>query len=109
MGYTVVVPCRDAAGRTAKLRLKQHTVVASERAAVTTSSSFFLSQGEDPRDYDFVIAKSPNGFRTHYEPLASQILYADVPGSTSANLKTLPYRRCPRPIFPLDEDVEAGF
>lgn len=97
------------AGRTAKFRLKQHMVVASERAAATTSSAFFLSQGEDPRDYDFVIAKSPNGFRTHYEPLASQILYADVLGSTSANLKTLPYRRCPRPIFPLDEGVEAGF
>ena len=70
---------------------------------------FFLSQGEDPRSYDFVIAKSPNGFRTHYEPLAAQILYADVLGSTSANLKTLPYERCPRPIFPLDEGVEPGF
>ena len=104
---------RDAvpgrAGRTAKFKLKQHTVVTSERAAATTNSSFFLSQGEDPTRYDFVIAKSPNGFRTHYESLASQIVYADVPGSTSANLKTLPYQRCPRPIFPLDEGVEAGF
>ena len=97
------------AGRTVKLKLNQHVVVASERAAATTSSSFFLSQGEDPRAYDFVIAKSPNGFRTHYESLASQIVYADVPGSTSANLKTLPYLRCPRPIFPLNEGVEPGF
>ncbi|MDP6042500.1 MAG: M81 family metallopeptidase [Candidatus Latescibacteria bacterium] len=102
-------PVPGRAGRTAKLKLNQHTVVASERAAATTSSSFFLSQGENPTDYDFVIAKSPNGFRTHYEPFASQIVYADVPGSTSANLKTLPYKRCPRPIFPLDENVEAGF
>jgi microcystin degradation protein MlrC len=77
------------AGRTAKFKLNQHVVIASERAAATTSSSFFLSQGENPTAYDFVIAKSPNGFRTHYESLASQILYADVPGSTSANLKTL--------------------
>jgi microcystin degradation protein MlrC len=97
------------AGRTAKFKLNQHVVVASERAAATTSSTFFLSQGEDPTAYDFVIAKSPNGFRTHYESLASQIVYADVPGSTSANLKTLPYKRCPRPIFPLDEGVESGF
>lgn len=102
-----LVPGR--AGRTAKFKLKQHTVVASERAAATTNSTFFLSQGEDPRHYDFVIAKSPNGFRTHYEPFASQIVYADVPGSTSANLKTLPYKKCPRPIFPLDEGVEPGF
>ena len=102
-------PVPGRAGRTAKFRLQQHTVVVSERAAQTITSDFFLSQGEDPRDYDFVIAKSPNGFRTHYEPLASQILHADVPGSTSANLKTLPYKRCPRPIFPLDEGVEDGF
>jgi microcystin degradation protein MlrC len=102
-------PVPGRAGRTAKFRLNQHTVISSERAAATTSSGFFLSQGEDPRDYDFVIAKSPNGFRTHYESFASQILYADVPGSTSANLKTLPYKRCPRPIFPLDENVEPGF
>ena len=102
-------PVPGRAGRTAKFKLKQHVVVASERAAATTSSNFFLSQGEDPRHYDFVIAKSPNGFRTHYEALASQIVYADVPGSTSANLKTLPYKRCPRPIFPLDEGVEPGF
>ena len=102
-------PVPGRAGRTAKFQLNQHVVVASERAAATTSSRFFLSQGEDPRDYDFVIAKSPNGFRTHYESLSSQIVYADVPGSTSANLKTLPYERCPRPIFPLDEGVEPEF
>ena len=102
-------PVPGRPGRTAKLKLNQHTVVVSERAVATTSSMFFLSQGEDPQSYDFVIAKSPNGFRTHYEPLAAQILYADVLGSTSANLKTLPYERCPRPIFPLDEWVEPGF
>jgi microcystin degradation protein MlrC len=97
------------AGRTAVLRLAQHTVVVSEKPAATTSSAFFLAQGEDPRDYDLVIAKSPNGFRIHYEKFASLILYADVPGSTSPDLKTLPYQRCPRPIFPLDEDVDPGF
>ncbi len=30
----------------------------------------------------------------------------DAPGSSSANLKYLGHRRCPRPIFPLDEEVE---
>ena len=100
---------KSRAGRTAKFKLNQHTVVASERAAATTSSTFFLSQGEEPKDYDFVIAKSPNGFRTHYESFASQIVYADVPGSTSADVTSLPYKKCPRPIFPLDEGVEPGF
>ena len=97
------------AGRTATFHLQQHTVVASEKPASTTSSAFFLAQGEDPLDYDFVIAKSPNGFRIFYEQYASQIVYADVPGSTSADVRTLPYKKAPRPMFPLDEDVEPGF
>ncbi|MBK37159.1 MAG: microcystin degradation protein MlrC [Gemmatimonadetes bacterium] len=101
------VPAR--AGRTATFRLKQHTVVASERPAATTDSTFFLAQGEDPLQYDFVIAKSPNGFRIFYQEYANQILYADVPGSTSADVTTLPYKLAPRPMFPLDEDVEPGF
>ena len=101
------VPAR--AGRTATFKLKQHTVVASEKPAGTTDSTFFLAQGEDPLDYDFVIAKSPNGFRIFYEKYASQIVYADVPGSTSADVTTLPYKLAPRPMFPLDKDVDPGF
>jgi len=31
----------------------------------------------------------------------------DCPGSTSANLRSLPYRNVTRPIYPLDEEVEA--
>lgn len=97
------------AGRTATFKLKQHTVVASERPAATTNSTFFLAQGEDPLQYDFVVAKSPNGFRTFYQQYADQILYADVPGSTSADVTTLPYKLAPRPMFPLDKDVDPGF
>ena len=58
-----------------------------------------------------VVLKSPNGFRTHYEEIASRIVSVDVLGSTSANLHSLPYRHCVRPIFPLDpaEEIELQF
>jgi microcystin degradation protein MlrC len=69
----------------------------------------FTSHGLDPRDYDLVVVKSPNGFRTHYEQIASSIVPIDVPGSTSANLKSLPFANCPRPIFPLDDNVQPSF
>jgi hypothetical protein len=36
---------------------------------------------------------------------AARYINVDAPGSTSANLKSLGHTQCPRPIFPLDEDV----
>jgi microcystin degradation protein MlrC len=67
----------------------------------------FESRGLDPRDFDLVVCKSPNGFRTHYEAICERIVAVDCPGSTSANLKSLPYENVTRPIFPLDDGIEV--
>ena len=40
--------------------------------------------------------------------IAPRIVPVDAPGSTSANLRTLPYRHCPRPIFPLDAESDVA-
>jgi microcystin degradation protein MlrC len=50
--------------------------------------------------------KSPNGFRAEYEPIARKIVLVDTPGVSSANLHSMPYRKVPRPIYPLDADVK---
>ncbi len=97
------------AGRTAILMAGKHAIVATEKPASMVGRKVFLTQGLDPQDFDLVVAKSPNGFRVHYQSIASRIVAVDVPGSTSANLKTLPYKQCVRPIFPLDEDVVPPF
>ena len=67
----------------------------------------FEARGLNPVDYDLCICKSPNGFRTFFQDIAARIVPVDAPGSTSANLKSIPYRQVPRPIFPLDSDVTA--
>ena len=36
---------------------------------------------------------------------AARTVHIDAPGSTSANLRSLGHTRCPRPIFPLDDEV----
>ena len=69
--------------------------------------NLFLAHGLDPAAFDLVSMKSPNGFRTHYESIAARIIPVDVPGSTSANLRSLPYTRCARPTFPLDADADV--
>ena len=56
-------------------------------------------------DFALVVAKSPNGFRTWYESIAERIVAVDAPGSTSANLHSLPYVKCQRPMYPLEADT----
>ena len=94
------------AGRTAVLVAGGIHVLVTERPIYVVGQRVFLEHGLNPADFDLVVVKSPNGFRTWYESIASLIVPVDVPGSTSANLKSLPFRNCVRPIFPLDETVE---
>ena len=95
--------------RTAILTSGSLTLLVTQEAVPIVGRKVYQSQGHDPADYDLVVCKSPNGFRTHYEAIAARIVAVDVPGSTSANLKTLPYQQCVRPIFPLDDAVVPPF
>jgi microcystin degradation protein MlrC len=92
-------------GRAAVIVIDSITVLITERPVYVVGRKVFEAHGLDPRDFELVVVKSPNGFRTWYESIASLIVAVDVPGSTSANLKSLPFEHCVRPIFPLDEDA----
>lgn len=95
-------------GRTAVLAIDKIRVVVTERPVYVVGRQVFLAQDLDPRTFDLVVVKSPNGFRTHYESIAAHIFTIDVPGATSANLRSLPFARCSRPIFPLDEGLDPS-
>ncbi len=97
----------EEAGRTAVLVIDQRVhVVVTERRVHLMDRSLYEAHGLAPAEFQVVVVKSPNGFRPHYESIAAAIVAVDAPGATSANLASLPYRRCPRPMFPLDPDVE---
>ena len=100
---------RARAGGTAVLEVGGVSVLVTEHPVHVMDRRPFTVHGLDPVDFDLVVVKSPNGFRTHYETIAARIIPVDVPGSTSANLRSLPYRRCARPIFPLDPDEDMVF
>ena len=40
--------------------------------------------------------------RRAYDPIAARMLWVDTPGPCSSNLRSLPYRKIQRPIYPLD-------
>jgi microcystin degradation protein MlrC len=92
------------AGPTAVLRHGNIRIVVVSRAVFMMDRAIYLEHGIDPQDADIIVVKSP-GAAMRYFTFAARNYVLDIPGSTSANLKTLGHRVCPRPMFPLDENV----
>ena len=66
---------------------------------MTVDPELFRSHGIDPVYCKIVVVKSPNGFRSAYGPIARAMFVVDTPGVSTANLKTLPFRRFPAPFI----------
>ena len=72
---------------------------------ICTTAPSFLAHGQDPRQFDLVVVKSPHCKPHMYADWCARLINVDAPGATSANLRSLGHRACPRPIFPLDAAV----
>jgi microcystin degradation protein MlrC len=92
-------------GRAVVLEVGQVQILMAERSSMTVDPELFRSHGIEPLHCKIVVVKSPNGFRAAYEPIAKAIFIVDTPGVSTANLRTLPFRRVPRPIYPLDPET----
>jgi microcystin degradation protein MlrC len=93
------------AGPTAVLEMENFALVVTSRAVSLYDRSLFYAHGQDPEQFDAVVVKSPHCQHAMYAAWCSRMVHVDAPGSSSANLLSLGHSRCPRPIFPLDPDV----
>jgi microcystin degradation protein MlrC len=92
-------------GRAVVLDVGKIRLLVAERSAMTVDPELFRSHGIEPEWMRIVVVKSPNGFRAAYEQIAKKMILVDTPGVSTPRLRTLPYRRVPRPIYPLDARV----
>jgi len=92
-------------GNTAVLKVDNYTLVLTSRAVSLYDRSLFLAHGQDPAQFDAVVVKSPHCQPRFFNDGAGAVINVDAPGATSANVKSLGHKHCPRPIFPLDENV----
>lgn len=92
-------------GQTVVLESDNFTIVISSRAVNLYDRSFFYAHGQDPKKFDIVVVKSPHCQHHIYADWCEEMINVDAPGSSSANLQSLGHTRCPRPIFPLDNQV----
>lgn len=92
-------------GRTAVLESDNYTIVVTARPVSLYDRSLFIAHGLDPATFDAVIVKSPYCQPKFFDEGSEIVINVDAPGSTSADLKSLGHKVCPRPIFPLDDNV----
>jgi microcystin degradation protein MlrC len=92
-------------GNTAVVDVQNFTLVIASRAVNLYDRSFFYAHGQNPANFDAVIVKSPHCQKHMYAAWCDEMILVDAPGSSSANIPYLGHKRCPRPIFPLDKNI----
>lgn len=94
------------AGPTAVLTFDNFTVVVLSRTISLFDRAMYYANGLNPADFDLIVVKSPHTEYHMYDQWVEKNFNIDVPGATSANLKSLGHTICARPMFPLDEGVD---
>lgn len=85
---------------------QQHTVVLTSMRMAPMSLEQILSLGIKPEQKKILIAKGVIAPRAAYEPVASEIITVDTPGSTSADPANFKYRCRRSPLYPLESNAE---
>ncbi len=94
-------------GLTAVFQIGSIHVLVHEKAAFSHDPSIYESAGLRWREAKIVVAKSPTQYRACYEEFASKIYEIETPGITTVNLRSLDFRRIPRPMYPFDSESEV--
>lgn len=58
--------------------------------------------GIEPAEYQMAVLKTASNFQ-FFKPISPQTIRVDTRGPGQSDVKTLPWRRIPRPIWPLEE------
>ena len=66
----------------------------------------FKAFGIDPQAKRVVALKSAQHFRAAFGPIAGEVIVCDSGALCAPDCTVLPYQRVPRPIFPLDQDID---
>jgi microcystin degradation protein MlrC len=90
-------------GPCAVVRRDGITILLTSRRTPPFDLGQWRSQGIEPAQLSVIGVKAAVAHRRAYDPITARSYYVDTPGPCSSNLRTFPYKRIRRPIFPLDE------
>jgi microcystin degradation protein MlrC len=86
------------------------TLLISElRGVAGNLPDVYRAFGVEPADYKIAVLKTASNFQ-YFAPLTSQVIRVDTRGPGQSDIMSLPWRRIPRPVYPLDpvEDWRDG-
>jgi microcystin degradation protein MlrC len=89
-------------GPSAVVRAKGVTILLTSRKTPPFDLGQWRSQGIEPSSLSVIGVKAAVAHRRAYDPIASASFYVRTPGPCASDLRTLPYSKIRRPIFPLD-------
>ena len=95
-------------GPAAVIRVEGIEILVVTHAAQIWDLQQFKAFGIDPQAKRVVALKSAQHFRAAFEPIAGQVILCDSGGLCGPNHLSLPWSRVPRPIFPLDQDIDIA-
>nr|WP_286672483.1 M81 family metallopeptidase [Cohnella hashimotonis] len=93
-------------GRCVVLQIGSISLLLSEWPTFSGDPAMYRSVGLEPSEADLLLVKSANQFRADYERISPHIFILDTPGSSPANIRSLIYRRLPRPFYPFEDEFE---
>lgn len=84
------------------VRVRQTTIVLSSRRMQAFSPAIFAAVGIPVSEQRLIVVKSTQHFHAGFAPVAARILYVNATGALSFDFASLPRRRTPPDLWPLD-------
>lgn len=89
-------------GRTAVLEIGPVTLLVSERRGVAGNlPDVWRAFGIEPAEAKMAVLKTASNFQ-YFAPITRRVIRVDTRGPGQSDVFTLPWKRLPRPIYPLD-------
>ena len=89
-------------GRTVVFDVGPVTLLVSElRGVAGNLPDVYRAFGVEPRDYKMAVLKTASNFQ-YFASISSQVIRVDTRGPGQSDVFGLPWKRIPRPVYPLD-------
>jgi microcystin degradation protein MlrC len=92
-------------GRTVVFEVGPVTLLVSElRGLAGNVPGVYRAFGVEPRDYKMAVLKTASNFQ-YFAPITSRLIRVNTSGPGQSDIVDLPWKRVPRPIYPLEHIV----